>query len=86
MLTAFLRELLCKADINRGVLNDVPLDTLSALANLHIVDEQCLDSNRVIVRGTTAGTASTHVDGVKLTTAGIQLACSIQGVDKVRLP
>ena len=86
MLTALLRKLLCKADINRGVLNDVPLDTLGALANLHIVDEQWLNSDPAIARGTAAGAASAHVDGVKLTTAGIQLACSIQGVDKVRLP
>ena len=86
MLTSKLRELLCKADLNRGVLNDVPLDTLSVLVSDRIVDEQWRDSDGVIVRGTSAGAASTHVDRVKLTTAGFQLACSIQGVEKVGFP
>jgi hypothetical protein len=86
MLTSKLRELLCKADLNRGVLNDVPLDTLSVLVSDRIVDERWRDSDGVIVRGTSAGGASAHVDRVKLTAAGIRLACSIQGIDKVRFP
>jgi len=83
MLTPKLRELLCKADINRGVLNDVPLDALGALVSLRIVDEQWRNSDGVMA---TERAASTHVDRVKLTTGGIQLACSIQGVEKVRYP
>ena len=84
MLTSKVRELLCKADIDQGVLNGVPLDTLSLLVSLRIVDEQWRNSGGVIVRGSTAGTSSTHVDRVKLTNAGIRLACSIQGAEKVR--
>ena len=79
MLTSKIRELLCKADINRGVLNGVPLDTVGALIDLRLVDGQWRE-------GATADAASTHVDRVKLTAAGIQLACSIQGVEKVRCP
>ena len=86
MLTSKLREFLCKADLNRGVINHVPLDALSVLVSDRIVDEQWRDSDEVIVGGTSAGAASTHVDRVKLTTAGTRLACSIQGVEKVRFP
>ncbi len=81
MLTSKTREFLCKADVNRGVLNDVPVDVLSVLVNDHVVDEQWRDSDGVIVREISAGV---HVDGVKLTIAGIRLACSLQGIDKVR--
>jgi len=86
MLTSKIRELLCKADINRGVLNGVPLDAVSVLVDLRIVDGQWRSSGAVMVPEATADTASTLVDRVKLTTAGIQLACSIQGVEKVRCP
>ena len=86
MLTSKTREFLCKADVNRGVLNDVPVDVLSVLVNDHIVDEQWRDYDGVIVREISAGAASIHVDGVKLTIAGIRLACSLQGIDKVRYP
>jgi hypothetical protein len=86
MLTSKHREILCKADINRGFLNNVPLDVLSVLVNDRIVDEQWRNSDGVMVRGTSADAASTHVDRVKLTIAGIRLACSLQGIDKVRCP
>ena len=85
MLTSKTREFLCKADINRDVLYDVPLDVLSALVNDRVVDEQWRDSDGVMVRGISAGAASTHVHRVKLTIAGIRLACSLQGIDKVRI-
>jgi len=77
MLTSKIRDLLCKADVNRGVLNGVPLDTVGALVDLQLVDGQWR-------KEPTADAPSTHVDRVKLTAAGIQLASSLQGVDKVR--
>jgi hypothetical protein len=84
MLTPKIREVLCKADIEQGVLNDVPFDTVGALVSLGIIDEQWEHSGSgVIVRRATAGGPSTYVDRVKLTSAGIGLACSIQGVAKV---
>ena len=86
MLTSKLRELLCKADLDRGVLNDVPLAALSVLVSDRIVDEQWRNPDGAIVRGTSAGAALTHADKVKLTIAGIRLACSIQGVDEARYP
>jgi len=79
MLTSKTRELLCKADVNRGVLNGVPLDAVSALIDLRLVDEQWRE-------GATVDAASMRVDRVKLTATGIQLARSIQGVEKVRVP
>jgi hypothetical protein len=63
MLTSKTREFLCKADLTRGVLNDVPVDVLSVLVNDHIVDEQWRGSDGVIVREISAGAASIHVDG-----------------------
>jgi hypothetical protein len=84
MLTTKMRELLCKADIDQGVLNDVPFDTVGALVSLGIIDEQWQHSGSgVIVRRATAAGPSTYLDRVKLTSAGIGLACSIQGVEKV---
>jgi hypothetical protein len=79
MLTSKTREFLCKADVNRGVLNGVPLDTVSGLLDLRLVDEQWRE-------GATVDAASMRVDRVKLTATGIQLARSIQGVEKVRRP
>jgi len=79
MLTSKMRELLCKADINRGVLNGVPADAINSLVDLRIVDEQWRE-------GAIADEASMQVDRVKLTAAGIQLASSLQGVEKVRCP
>ena len=86
MLTSKVREILCKADVGEGVLNNVPLNILSELVSLRIVDEQWRHSGDAIVGGGTAGAPSTHVDRVKLTSAGVRLACSIQGVEKVRSP
>ena len=77
MLTSKIRELLCKADINHGILNSVPVDAINALVDLRIVDGQWQE-------GATADPASMHVNGVKLTAAGIQLASSLQGIEKVR--
>ena len=79
MLTSKIRELLCKADIKRGVLNRVPVDAIKALVDLRIVDRQWRE-------GRTGDAASTHIDRVKLTAAGIQLAASLQGIEKVRCP
>jgi hypothetical protein len=84
MLTLKMRALLCKADIEQGVLNDVPRDTVSELVDLGIVDEQWRHTRSVNV-GRPAATeeSATHIDRLKLTSAGIGLACSIQGVEKV---
>jgi hypothetical protein len=84
MLTPRIRELLCKADIAGGMVNDVPLDTISELVGLGIVDEQWRQSGSVRM-GRRAATEepATYVDRVKLTSAGIGLACSIQGVAQV---
>jgi hypothetical protein len=84
MLTPRIRELLCKADIDQGMVNDVPLDTISELVGLGIVDEQWRHSGNVHT-GRRAATEepATYVDRVKLTSAGIGLACSIQGIAKV---
>jgi hypothetical protein len=79
MLTSKIRELLCKADINRGILNGVPVDAVNTLVDLRIVDGQWRE-------GAIAHAASIHVDRVKLTAAGIQLASSLQGIEKVRCP
>jgi hypothetical protein len=79
MLTSKIRELLCKADINHGILNSVPVDAINALVDLRIIDGQWQE-------GATADAASMHVNGVKLTAAGIQLASSLQGIEKVRCP
>jgi hypothetical protein len=84
MLTPKIRELLCKADIDQGVFNDVPLDTVSELVGLGIVDEQLRPSGSVHMgRRSATEEPATYVDGVKLASAGIELACSIQGVAKV---
>ena len=82
MITSQIRELLYKADINRKALNNVPLDSVDQLVELRLVEEQWRDCGGV--RGASAD-APTHVDGVKLTPAGVQLACSIQGLDKVKM-
>jgi hypothetical protein len=84
VLTPKIRELLCKADIDQGTIDDVPLDTLSELVGLGIVDEQRRHSGSVHM-GRRAATEepTTYVDRVKLTSAGIGLARSIQGVAKV---
>jgi hypothetical protein len=79
MLTSKTRELLCKADIIHGILNSVPVDAINALVDLRIVDGQWQE-------GATAAAAAMHVNGVKLTAAGIQLASSLQGIEKVRCP
>jgi hypothetical protein len=84
MLTPKIRELLCKADIDQGMVDDVPLDTISELVCLGIVDEQWRHSGRVHMgRRTSTEEPATYVDRVRLTSAGIGLACSIQGVAKV---
>lgn len=78
-LTKKMREVLEKADLPKGEINNVPMSTMYGLEARHLVSS---DWRKISggVRQTTSGGMFPTYNHVKLTVSGLRAARSVQGL------
>jgi hypothetical protein len=89
-LTKKMREVLLTADIERGMISDVPFATVHGLVARGLVDDSQPSkwAHGVPKHGGQSSGAGRfpHYNGLRLTAAGVQIARSLQGESDKRRP